>query len=275
MVVFKYKIKLKNILFFVVMVIHFSATGQKNDFPYKFNKSDYYILPAAVAFELSSKLIYNDEAISKQTIAGLNRTAINGFDIGATYNWDIGIDKTSDILTAAALAAPLMLAIPLIHNNNNRGLLVYSVMYSEAIMLTVATASLTKSLSNRYRPYLYNTNLSVDDRHELAYDGDYNNSFFSRHTALAFCSATFLSKTFTDIYGKSALGTTIIVSSHLLAGTVGFMRYQSGQHFPTDIIAGALVGSGIGLLVPYLHKLANKNISACILPGYATITIRL
>ena len=31
-------------------------------------------------------------------------------------------------------------------------------------------------------------------------------------------------------------------------------RVQSGDHFPTDVIAGAMAGAGIGILVPHLHR---------------------
>ncbi len=266
----------QQILFFLPFVfLHLNAIGQKTEFPYTINKSSYFILPSAIALELSAKLISNDEIISKQTISGLQRTSVNKFDISATYNWNSNFDKTSDILIGVVLMAPLLLTIPAIYSKNNEALLVYSIMYSEAIALSFSVASLSKSLSKRYRPYLYNTNYTIDDRYEQALDGDYNTSFFSRHTSLAFCSATFLSKTFVDIYGKSVWSKTIWISSHLLAGTVGVLRYQSGQHFPTDIIVGALVGSSVGLLVPHIHKKRGKNISACILPGYAAVLIRL
>jgi undecaprenyl-diphosphatase len=35
---------------------------------------------------------------------------------------------------------------------------------------------------------------------------------------------------------------------------VGIGRVKAGEHFPTDVIAGAMVGAGIGVLVPHLHR---------------------
>jgi len=31
-------------------------------------------------------------------------------------------------------------------------------------------------------------------------------------------------------------------------------RVRAGKHFPTDVIAGSMVGIGIGILVPHLHR---------------------
>lgn len=40
----------------------------------------------------------------------------------------------------------------------------------------------------------------------------------------------------------------------LSAAFVGYERVCSGEHFPTDVLAGALVGASIGVLVPHLHR---------------------
>jgi membrane-associated phospholipid phosphatase len=44
-----------------------------------------------------------------------------------------------------------------------------------------------------------------------------------------------------------ALGTT-------LTGVVGFFRVRSGSHFPSDVFAGVLAGSGVGVLVTHYHR---------------------
>ena len=39
---------------------------------------------------------------------------------------------------------------------------------------------------------------------------------------------------------------------------VGYERVQSGEHFPTDVITGALMGGAVGLIVPHLHRHAEE-----------------
>jgi len=40
----------------------------------------------------------------------------------------------------------------------------------------------------------------------------------------------------------------------LFASTIGYLRYKSGKHFPTDILTGALIGSAIGYFIPFIHR---------------------
>jgi membrane-associated phospholipid phosphatase len=39
----------------------------------------------------------------------------------------------------------------------------------------------------------------------------------------------------------------------LIASSVGVERVASGHHFPTDVAVAAVVGTGIGIGVPWLH----------------------
>ncbi len=47
-----------------------------------------------------------------------------------------------------------------------------------------------------------------------------------------------------------------------LAATTGYMRYQGGKHFPTDIISGAIIGSLAGWGVPKLHEVEGRVVLA-------------
>ena len=35
---------------------------------------------------------------------------------------------------------------------------------------------------------------------------------------------------------------------------VSVQRVRAGKHFPTDVIAGAFAGAGVGVIVPHLHR---------------------
>ena len=65
-------------------------------------------------------------------------------------------------------------------------------------------------------------------------------SFPSGHSSTAFAAATMLSLQYPKWY--------VIVPSYLWAGTVSYSRMHLGVHYPSDVLAGALVGAGISLL---------------------------
>lgn len=65
-------------------------------------------------------------------------------------------------------------------------------------------------------------------------------SFPSGHTSNAFATATSLSLCFPKWY--------IIAPSFVWASAVGYSRLHLGVHYPSDVLVGALVGSGSSLL---------------------------
>ena len=71
-------------------------------------------------------------------------------------------------------------------------------------------------------------------------------SFPSGHTSSAFALATSLSFNYPKWY--------IIAPSYLWAGTVAFSRMDLGVHYPSDVLAGALIGAGSALLTHYINK---------------------
>ena len=71
-------------------------------------------------------------------------------------------------------------------------------------------------------------------------------SFPSGHTSSAFALATSLTLSYPKWY--------IIVPVYSWAGTVAFSRMYLGVHYPSDVLAGALVGAGSAWLTHYINK---------------------
>ena len=61
----------------------------------------------------------------------------------------------------------------------------------------------------------------------------------SGHTAAAFLSATILSR----FYGK------YMVVLFVIAASIGFSRIYIGVHYPLDVIAGAITGCLVGIIM--------------------------
>jgi membrane-associated phospholipid phosphatase len=79
---------------------------------------------------------------------------------------------------------------------------------------------------------------------------DYSDSysFPSGHSTTAFATAT-----------DSRLSKWYIVPSYAYAGTVAYSRMHLGVHYPSDVLTGALIGSGCAVLSHFVNKKLQSN----------------
>jgi membrane-associated phospholipid phosphatase len=82
---------------------------------------------------------------------------------------------------------------------------------------------------NRPRPHVTYPDI-------IAYESFTDLSFPSGHTSLAFSTATALCLKYPKWY--------VIVPSALWACSVGYSRMNLGEHYPSDVVAGAILGAG-------------------------------
>jgi membrane-associated phospholipid phosphatase len=74
----------------------------------------------------------------------------------------------------------------------------------------------------------------------------YGKSFPSGHATVAFATATTLALQYRKWY--------VIVPAFIWAGTVSYSRMYEGYHYPSDVLAGAITGTGSSLLMFWLNK---------------------
>lgn len=261
-----------------VLLSFIPVWSQQNTFPYSKNKKDIVLLPASVALYATSEyLSYKRFNLTQDEIAALDRNDVIPFDRGATYNWNTSAKEFSDIPFRVLPLLPIALAIPQFKNEKWDHALTYGIMYTEVLFFTSSITGITKSLTGRIRPYLYNTSLTVEDRFNLQEDGGAiaSTSFFSGHSSVTFAFAVFLSKTYTDIYGKNVWSKVIWGTSLTLATATAYTRVDSGLHFSTDVIVGAVIGSAIGYIIPELHKTNPDKISLSVLPNHFSLVYKL
>ena len=133
--------------------------------------------------------------------------------------------------------------------NNDKALQQKGWQALGAVAINVAITQALKAAVNRERPFLKYDFIYTDD--ETAKSG----SFPSGHTSLAFATATTLTLEFKKWY--------VAVPAYTWAAAVGYSRMYLGQHYPSDIIGGAVVGAGSAYLSYWLNKkIFKKNNSA-------------
>ena len=145
--------------------------------------------------------------------------------------------------TPVAFGTPLVLyGIGLIENE--------SITKKNAIFIgvsVIAATSLTTLLKytiKRKRPFETYTDIE-----NLTSGG--SPSFPSGHTTDAFALATSVSLTYHKWY--------IIVPAYLWAGAVGYSRIVLGVHYPSDVLAGAIIGIGMSFLCYKGQQLLNQK----------------
>ncbi len=235
--------------------------AQDRNFPYELKRRDLLMLPLGLGMTMwGESLLDGTDPILPSEVATLRREDVNWLDRTATYNWSDTWDDRSDAFRDIVVWGGLALAGVEAANQLFRGeasnTATLVTMGVEMTLFTMGATYMTKGLAGRKRPYMYNIDLSVEDRIELGgdADGEASHSFFSGHTSAAFALAAFSSKVFTDIHGRSNWSHLMWGSSLTLAALTGYARVKAGVHYPTDVIAGAIVGSAIGYLVPTLHR---------------------
>jgi undecaprenyl-diphosphatase len=118
----------------------------------------------------------------------------------------------------------------------------YEATWAALFALVIATVS--GQFIGRIRPYLVDPSVIALIPAPLT-----EHSFPSGHTATAFAAAVVL------VYGSPGIGLLAL----LAAALVGFGRMATGVHYPTDVLAGALLGSVIGIIVHHIQLRRNKK----------------
>lgn len=131
------------------------------------------------------------------------------------------------------------------------------VVVAEATLLASAASGISTAVTGRPRPYMYGTEAPV----ELRQGGQGGLSYFSGHTSTAFAATTSVFVTLRRLHPDERWPWIVLALGTAASGFVGGTRILSGSHFPTDVIAGAVVGASIGLLVPALHA-APRRVTA-------------
>jgi membrane-associated phospholipid phosphatase len=169
---------------------------------------------------------------------------VNGLDRAAMFPYSHGFDLASTILEYSSVAAPALFALVL----DPEDFLIMGIVYGQALSIAFTVKNLLNYLLPRYRPYMYTGGASGIDSSEN------DRSFPSGHTTVAFAAATAGVTIYAMTFPDSPYLIPFAVASYGMAALTASLRVTAGMHFVTDVAAGAMLGSAIGYLVPFLHR---------------------
>ncbi len=145
---------------------------------------------------------------------------------------------------ALAMATPALFAVM-----PSSEWLTIGTMYVETLLLANGIKEWTKLLVYRARPYMYFDDYPQDK----VDDGDWNCSFPSGHTTMAFAGAAFTTMVFCQCFPNSKWKYAVAGGAFGIAALTGALRMASGNHFLSDVLVGATIGTICGFAVPYMH----------------------
>jgi membrane-associated phospholipid phosphatase len=163
---------------------------------------------------------------------------LKNINLNRNEKLDPSLRFISNSVNPVSIGAPIViLAVGLIekdHDLTHRGLLI-----GETILVSTLITKGLKYSVNRQRPFdTYPFIVQV-----IPVDSP---SFPSGHTSAAFATATSLSLAFPKWY--------VIAPTFVWASAVGYSRMALGVHYPSDVLVGALVGSGSAYLTYFVNK---------------------
>lgn len=249
---------------FLIIIFLFPRTLIAENSPYKLSfTKDITLISVGMGLNVTNYFIADYHSIlTQEEIISMSRRDVNWFDRSATYNWSSQFDSMSNVTRDVAFFMPLSL---LLSDYVRHDILIVSVLYIETWLIANGVKDCLKSITGRPRPYVYNED--VDD--DIKMTRDAIRSFPSGHATTAFFSAVFFATVFSDYYPGSQWKLPVWVASMSVAAATGYFRYKAGKHYPTDILAGAVIGGVAGYGVPLLHKRLNNNVAIVPAIGYS------
>jgi membrane-associated phospholipid phosphatase len=142
----------------------------------------------------------------------------------------------------------------------------FSLMFVEAFALQSALNQIVRSTQLWPRPFMYAKSGEGREKAKSA-RGEAYGSFYSGHSSSAFTVAIFTGKWFSDVYPNSKYKNLVWATSLSLAAIVAALRVVAGKHYITDVVVGALVGTGVSFGVLKMHEVCKKKISFSANPG--------
>ncbi len=166
--------------------------------------------------------LYNSPSFSQNMDIDLLRK----WNVNRNKSLDRPMEFVSDAEYIVGIAAPLSVAVYgfLAKDSSYKA---HGIQLCAALFVNTASTYALKKIVNRPRPA---TSYSFIDTKEI----DKYLSFPSGHTSNAFVTASSLSFCYPKWY--------VIAPSFLWAGGVAYSRMHLGAHYPSDVLAGAIVG---------------------------------
>lgn len=242
---------LKRLLPFVLACLLSSTSWGQSEGPYYLSLKQemlYYAAGGSTTW-LGSYLRLKTPELTR---ADLELEGINFIDRIATNFSSESADKLSDKTLLASAGLPLLL---LAGKETRHDFGKVAILFGETMLINQGFTDIIKSISLRPRPYVFDENLPPS----TVLRSNDRASFLSGHTSGSAAASFFFARVFSDYYPDSKLKLYVWGVAIAMPALTGYLRVRGGQHYPTDVLAGYVLGAGVGYFIPKLHINNRKN----------------
>jgi membrane-associated phospholipid phosphatase len=174
-----------------------------------------------------------------------DRSNVNAFDRWAAGHYSTTWQAVGDVTTGLTLA---LVPLSLLLGEKWRPALNDAVVLAEAALVTSAIQVTTSYAVGRPRPRVYDDEAPLDQRN----NANAARSFFSGHVANGVAITLVTFEALARLRHRK-LSITVLVAGLAGSALIGVARVGAGGHFPSDVVAGAAVGAGVGIALPAMH----------------------
>ena len=236
------------ILFYIVLFLLLSnAVNSQNVYKLNKKKESIHIATGLVLNGVGLALLYDTPDITTQVQLNLERQKVNPFDRFALDKRSNGADRLSDFLAYGSVILPAITYGIKLENAHWRNA---SVMYFETALYNLALTNIVKYSVRRERPYVYSEMLSEGE----VYNHRGSASFYSGHTSFASSNAWFAALIFHDAFPDSEWVPVMYGAAIVVPVSTGIARVYAGEHFPTDVLVGYIMGAATAVAVVRSHR---------------------
>lgn len=240
------------LLLFLVFLLPWSGQAQRLEVfnPYQNKPQGIDAVLLGIGGSLATTGIILDRRVSPLTEEDLSLLEFRRFlplDEYSTRQFSTTADLLSDKAILAAFASPFFL---LFNKRTRTNAGTVGLIAFEGALINSSLINLTKVLVRRPRPFVFNDTapLEMKQMRKARY------SFFSGHAATAAYFSMVTAKLYNDFYPDSNARPYVWAGAALVPVLTSYGRMKAGRHYFSDVLVGTLVGTGIALLVPTLHR---------------------
>lgn len=162
-------------------------------------------------------------------------------------------DVLLTVTTSWPFIADAVFSAAFYHQSPNLGLNMALINF-ETLMVIAALQAVTNVTVSRERPYGRTCGPELSEDTRMCDAARRFESFFSGHTSQAFGGAalTCMHHMNIPLYGGGPVEAIPCITGFAMATATGMLRVVGDQHYLTDVIVGAAIGTSVGFLVPWI-----------------------